>query len=74
MYNNFVLVAEEPTVLEYLIGSGPMSIPYPPEDSFKATWLACGNVTASLIDYNESLATLYDTEIVIQTDDVEMIG
>ena len=74
MYNQFEFVTDELTVLEYIIGSGPLRIPYPPKDIFRASWPTYCNVTATLIDYDKTVAQLFATEIVIQSDDLEILG
>lgn len=73
-YNEFIQHANATSTITYVVGSGPLSIPYPPE-TFTNTWsTGCGNITASLIDYDASLARLYSDEIVVETSDESQIG
>ena len=73
-YNEFIQHANATSTITYVVGSGPLSISYPPE-TFVNTWsTGCGNITASLIDYDASLARLYSDEIVVETSDESQIG
>ena len=60
--------------IDYEVGNGPLHIPYPPS-TFSNTWSSgCGNITARLVEYNQTLATLYDDEIVVDIADESYIG
>ena len=57
-----------------MVGSGPLSIPYPPE-TFSNSWdYGCGNITAVLVEYDRYVAKLKSDEIVISTDDEKYAG
>ena len=68
-YNEFIRHANATQDFEYEIGSGPLSLAYPPE-TFSNTWYSgCGKISAKLIDYDRTLATLKTDEIVIESSD-----
>ena len=74
MYNQFIQHANATSNIYYVVGSGPLSIAYPPE-TFSNTWYSgCGNITAYLVEYDKALAKLKTDEIVIDTSDQEQIG
>ena len=72
--NNIVQHVDAITEITYVVGTGTLSIPYPPETYYNTWNWACGDITTTLIDYDRTLVTLYDTRIEIEASSAWHIG
>ena len=72
--HNIIIRPTEENVLDYIIGSGQVSLQYP--SGFYSQVQNCGAVTVTLTDYDTEIVTtsVLMEEILVQTDDLTKAG